>query len=321
MEINDEIYGKTIITEPVLIELINSRPVQRLKGITQKALHFCRPDDLITRYGHSVGVMILLNKFGASVEEQIAGLLHDVPHTAFSHVADSVFENNEQEFHEEFHEKIIRESEIPSILGRYGYDLNRILDISNFQLLEKKIPELCADRIDYLLRDMSVYMKKGKEYLPHLRVSNNQILVDNKKVAIDLAYDYLNMDKEVYARNLSSTVYWVLSQAIKIAMKNSILTQEDLFKDDNYVYNKLKGSGNAEILKYLNFLNPKLTVIENPLDYDFLLTEKKPRWIDPCFFEENKIKRVSEVAPEFKTEVEAHKKRIMGNRFIKIIKY
>ena len=35
LEINDRVYGKIVIDEPVLIELINSKPVQRLKGINQ----------------------------------------------------------------------------------------------------------------------------------------------------------------------------------------------------------------------------------------------------------------------------------------------
>ena len=37
--------------------------------------------------------MLLIKKLGGSVEEQIAGLLHDVSHTAFSHVIDYVFDN------------------------------------------------------------------------------------------------------------------------------------------------------------------------------------------------------------------------------------
>jgi len=50
-----------------------------------------------TRFDHSVGVMLLIRKLGAGsspasalLKEQVAALLHDVSHTAFSHVIDYV---------------------------------------------------------------------------------------------------------------------------------------------------------------------------------------------------------------------------------------
>jgi len=156
MNINDRVYGINIIQEPVLIELINSKPIQRLKGINQAgASQYAIEGKTVTRYEHSLGVMILLKKLGASIEEQIAGLLHDIPHTAFSHVIDFVFKdtNPNHEFHEKFHKKIILQSEIPTILKKFNFvDIDRILDEHNFSLLEKSLPDLCADRIDYTLR-------------------------------------------------------------------------------------------------------------------------------------------------------------------------
>ena len=129
MIINDRVYGIVEINEPVLIELINSKPVQRLKGINQAgASQYAIKGKTVSRYEHSVGVMLLLKKLGASLEEQIAGLLHDIPHTAFSHTIDFVFPNKDHNFHERFHEKIIKESEIPEILERYGFVLERLLN-------------------------------------------------------------------------------------------------------------------------------------------------------------------------------------------------
>ena len=100
-----------------------------------------------------MGVMLLLHKLGASVEEQVAGLLHDVPHTAFSHVIDFVFRTEKHNFHELHHERVIMGSEIQGILDKHGFDVKRILDEHKFPLLEKDLPDLCADRVDYTLRD------------------------------------------------------------------------------------------------------------------------------------------------------------------------
>lgn len=87
MNIADPIYGKMRIQKPVLIELLSAPSVIRLKNISQ----FGIPDQYYhlknySRFEHSVGVMILLRKLGASVEEQAAGLLHDVSVSAFSHI-------------------------------------------------------------------------------------------------------------------------------------------------------------------------------------------------------------------------------------------
>jgi len=103
MQIHDRVYGEVQIDNPVLIELMHSAPLQRLKRINQAGVaQYVLPRKNITRYEHCVGVMILLKRLGASLEEQIAGLLHDVPHTAFSHVIDFVFASERHDYHENF---------------------------------------------------------------------------------------------------------------------------------------------------------------------------------------------------------------------------
>ncbi len=92
MKYKDRIYGTTTITEPVIQELMQSEAMQRLKKVNQYGASFYRFSHLTTnRFEHCVGVYLLLRKFNAVTEEQVAGLLHDVPHTVFSHVVDFVF--------------------------------------------------------------------------------------------------------------------------------------------------------------------------------------------------------------------------------------
>src|SRR3989344_4642865 len=154
MVVSDRVYGQIQITHPLIKELINSSPVQRLKKVGQSGA-----DNLIdltrniSRFEHSIGVWYLLQKYGANTEEQVAGLLHDTPHTAFSHVADMVFPNEDYTYHERFTEKVILDSEIPGILKKYGLSAKRILNKSKFHLLDAELPDLSADRIDYFLRD------------------------------------------------------------------------------------------------------------------------------------------------------------------------
>ncbi|MBM6861716.1 HD domain-containing protein, partial [Clostridium saudiense] len=127
MRIKDKIYGEFEV-EDVLEELINTKVVQRLKNIHQGgAIYLVNPNWNITRYEHSVGTMIFIKMIGGTLEEQIAGLLHDISHTAFSHVVDFALNKSNEDYHEEIFERIVESSDIPKIITKYGYDYKDIL--------------------------------------------------------------------------------------------------------------------------------------------------------------------------------------------------
>lgn len=74
MVISDVIYGEFKVDQ-VVEELMLSKPVQRLKGIHQAGASYLMSEKWnVTRFAHSVGVMLLVKKLGGSVEEQIAAM-------------------------------------------------------------------------------------------------------------------------------------------------------------------------------------------------------------------------------------------------------
>lgn len=325
MIIDDRVYGRIEIKEPVLIDLIGSYPVQRLKGINQAgASQYAIKGKDVTRYEHSLGVMILLNKVNASLEEQIAGLLHDTPHTAFSHVIDFVFKSKNQDFHEKFHKEIITNSEIPAILKEYGFDVERLFDEFNFPLLEKSLPDLCADRIDYTLRDLVAsygFHDKINKYISSFIVKDNEIIIKEEKIAKEFAEDYLMMNETKWAHPLEITLFQILADAIKIALNSEVISQKDLFEDDAFLYDKLKESNNPEILNKLEMLNPNLEITNDPNDYDFY-SKAKLRYINPKFIDSyDAVKQVTDVYPDFKAMLEKHNDTVENGNFIKIINY
>ena len=151
----DRIYGEFHLHESVLIDLIHSQAVQRLHGVLQHGITGLLGITRDTsRYEHSLGVMLLVRYLGASLEEQIAALLHDISHTAFSHVIDYVFDGHlEQSYHEIHKETYMAGTDLPDILAGYGYDWHDFLHEEHYGLLEQASPALCADRLDYFLRD------------------------------------------------------------------------------------------------------------------------------------------------------------------------
>lgn len=64
MNIKDSIYGEMQV-EPILEQLIKTQAVQRLKGVHQGgASYLVNPKWNVTRYEHSVGVMMLIRLMG-----------------------------------------------------------------------------------------------------------------------------------------------------------------------------------------------------------------------------------------------------------------
>ena len=285
MRINDSIYGEFEV-EKIFEELINTKEVQRLKNIHQGgACYLVNPKWNISRYDHSVGTMLFIRMMGGSIEEQIAGLLHDISHTAFSHVIDFVLDNIEDSYHEDIFEKIVEKSDIPRILTDYGYDYKDIIyNQDRWTILERSAPALCADRVDYTLRDMYTYgyisLTAIKRFLEDLAIVDDEIVIKSIAGAEWFVNTYYKEVIGFFMNPLNVYSNDRLSKAVKLALSLKEITLEDLSEDDNYVFNLLKNSKSKEISKLLKELNHDVQVIESDEEYDIHQVNKF-RIIDP----------------------------------------
>lgn len=309
MFIKDAVYGMHEIKEQALIELIHSAPLQRLKKIYQVgASKYLFPQKDVTRFEHSVGVMLLLRQFGAKLPEQIAGLLHDVPHTAFSHVADFVFENERHEFHELFHETIIRNSEIEQILEKYTIS-RKVIHPDSFPLLERPLPDLCADRIDYALRDLLSWNKDRESIVAKFKgliVHKNEFMFRDQYSAEIFARDYLELDKSAWSHPREIAIYVLMAQAIQHAIERKMLTINELFTDDETVMNLLRTRGDAFVLKKLSYLTPRMRVEPATKHNHHLYLKTKLRFVDPKILIDDTPVRLSEISSKFKKALSKH---------------
>lgn len=303
--LKDRIYGTFAIEEPVLIELLKSPSLLRLKNISQfgppaKYYHL-KP---FSRFEHSVGVMLLLRHLGARLEEQVAGLLHDISHTAFSHVVDWVVGSNEKEnYQDKFHKKFLKDSTIGNILKKYDLNLKRISRYENFQLLEKKLPELCADRLDYSLREFPKDLTR-KCFL-NLSVQNGRIAFKDRKVAKDFALGFLNRQETHWGAYEAGTRYVNLAKAVKMAIDSKYLSFADLLKDDNHVVSILEKINDGKIKNILRVLKRKDL---SGLKTKTIVFKKKFRYVDPLYLDNDNVSRLSEVDVDFKRRIEKAKK-------------
>lgn len=316
-----EIFGKQEIEEQVLQELIESQPVQRLKHIQQSGPQKYFMDITpITRYEHSIGVMLLLKQHNASLEEQIAGLLHDVPHTAFSHLVDFVFETKDHEYHENFKEKIVYDSEIPQILEKHGYQTDKILDETRFKLLERDMPALCGDRIEYSLR----YMKKSRnQRIEHIKnnieTHQNLFVLKDKKIAEEYALQFIKTDKQCWADPKQVATTEIFARMIRRAFELNELQEQELFGTDNEVYQKIIDIQDDQINDKLRLLNSGFDVklVEDKKEAD-ISTKTKARYIDPHVKTGENLERVSDYSEKLNKEIKKHKEQIETGYNIKI---
>lgn len=283
MQITDCLYGCHEVEE-VLADLIRSAPLQRLKRIHQGgAAYLVNPEWNGTRYEHSVGVMLLIRRLGGSLEEQIAGLLHDVGHTAFSHVVDYVYGEGRENLHERWHRRIWRDSEIAAILQKHGFHPESILS-GNWTLLEKPLPDLSADRIDYTLRDRVRYgglsLSEVERFLDDLSVGPEGIGVSSVEMA-------------------------------------------EWFLDDDQVIRKMRAGGDAKVRALLDRLREGIRVEESEHASDFHF-RSKPRMVDPLIYRvdgkgiPSGAVRASAVSERIRGKIEDARRRSRRGIFIRV---
>jgi len=325
MTYQDRIYGKTKIEEPVILELIKSQSFQRLKGIDQVGylpvylkVHSILSNSKLkafkklTRFEHSLGVFILLKKFNASFEEQIAGLIHDISHGVFSHAMDYTLKEGSEKnhtFQDNFFEKFIKNSEIPQILKKHKLDLNYILNKDNFPLLEKELPDLCADRLDYSLRNAVCYNVFGEKevayFIGNLLTENNFWIFKNFQSAKKYAELFLELNTIHYAGFPTAVMFRTVGDLLKYALRRTILKKDDLFTTDKKVIGKIKKrlKNDRELRLLFNRMQGKAEFENNPKNYDVKVFCKS-RIVDPLCKYNREIKRVSEIDENWAVIVE-----------------
>jgi len=300
----DPVYGSVEITEPVLLDLINAHAVKRLHGVLQHGVTaLVGVTRETTRFEHSMGVMILVRALGGSLSEQIAALLHDVSHTAFSHVIDYVFGGYDtQGYHEEHKIAYISGTDIPSVLNKYSLNWMDFAVEEDFSLLEQDLPKLCADRLDYFLRDARdlglATDDEVSECLSSLKNFNGRIVVNNLHAARWLGYTFIQADQDSWANFREVGLYELAARAIRRGLEIGVITDKDLWGMDRPVWAKLNQSSDINLQQNLQLVNADTRFVWDERNPDFRISTKL-RSIDPDVLTDSDIISLSDLDHEF----------------------
>jgi len=245
IKVNDPIYGSHELPA-VFEDLLSGNTLKRLGNIHHSgAIFLVNPSICHNRLEHSIGVMLLIRILGGTELEQVAGLVHDISHTAFSHVSDYVFGNEDETYHEQLFETVVSHSEVPFLLEKHGYTLEQLLN-GQFSILEQPIPYLCADRLDYTLRDAMhsgiINRQQARHFLNFVTLVDGKVSVDNPEQAEWINGIYKRLNTEVYNAPLYVYANQQLAALINELLKNGQLKEGDMQKDDTFMLNKIRST-------------------------------------------------------------------------------
>lgn len=311
------IHGDLIIDDPLIIELIESPLMQRLKGINQYgADEFIRPKKkyTYTRFDHSLGVYQILKQHGASRQEQVAGLLHDASHTVFSHTTDMLFMGGMDKgaYQDKIHHEFLLKFGAQEILARYGFTIDNIMpDRPDFLMLEQHSPALCADRIEYIIHagDLENILtpQEIQEIHKSLHFKNGNWYFDNAQVAEKFALISLDQSIKTWGSPQAVLIPQLIGKAIAHLLETNIISYEDVHfnLNDQQLWNILEQSKDP-IIKEL--ISKALTIdslfrlisdeeIKQGIPHDVL--RSKFRGVDPWVEIKGEIYLLKTISPTY----------------------
>ncbi|MFH1470927.1 MAG: HD domain-containing protein [Candidatus Micrarchaeota archaeon] len=248
--IKDSVHGNIKLTD-LELELLDSREMQRLRGIKQLALtNLVYPGANHTRFEHSLGTVHLTGEMCESMdlsemdekELRIAALLHDVGHGAFSHESEYFLKKHLGETHESIAEGKIRSNGIAGPLKKAGVDPARISSLLKGEGLGVLITSgVGSDRMDYLLRDSYytgvAYGVIDSERLIHtMSLSKGDIVLEEGgfEAAESLLLARFMMFSTVYSHHAVRIASAMLRRAIELGIESGALRPVDLASLDDF---------------------------------------------------------------------------------------
>jgi uncharacterized protein len=238
-------YGSFISKEPIIRDLVTSQAMQRLTGIHQYGpSHYIKAKTLYangvnyTRFDHSICLWTLYRLKGRPLVEQVSALLHDISHTAFSHVADFLYQGNKKTgcaYQDDILKQFLIDHGIATILKKYNFSLDDIcqkpyLDRIDYTfvggLLAGKITqqELAAVVADLDFHEADVKLQKQFWYFTTVKSAQ-------RLVALYLETIKLNMSAP-----WNTVVYEYTKHALEKAFQVGIIKENDFayaLSDDN----------------------------------------------------------------------------------------
>jgi len=319
-KIEQTIFSPIEIDHPLITELLEAPAMERLKHIDQHGTpYYFQALPPFNRYDHSVGVYALLKQVEAPFKEQVAGLLHDASHTVFSHTGDHLFQPKKrgESYQDEIHEWHLTKMNVEPLLKKYGLTLRDVLAKNpQFKALEQALPDLCADRIQYLLQTALIFdlmtRKEIQKIRSDLKFKGGLWYFTSLSSAKKLGLLSLHFTRNFYTSPWNQFINTRSAQLFKRALQKGILTKEEIhFGQDIPVLGKLLRSKDPDLLNLIEAcLHPETgyRVVETG-SYDEIYFPKF-RGVDPLVLQEGRLRRLTSIDAAYRQKFDKLKKTL-----------
>ncbi|KAI9151948.1 putative protein YdhJ [Paramyrothecium foliicola] len=239
--IHDDLHGTQRITEPVLTALLASPFFRRLATIGQHGIsNLLNINPAVTRFEHSVGAMLVVRSAGGALDEQIAALLHDVSHTVLSHDVDWALSAPGESYHEVHKDRYLAMTDLPAILATHGFRDLKPFHEELFPLVEWPSPSLCADRLDYAVRDSAAFgflsLPDARRILASIKAYPSPtsperfLVIQDQELALILARAYLAADRDIWSNPAHVTMSKDVGSLISATVRSGRIQEETLWQ-------------------------------------------------------------------------------------------
>lgn len=305
----DTIYGSVEVTDPVVLDLLETNAMQRLKKINQYGIMaFLKPDQIYTRHEHSLGVFYLLRRFGASLEEQVAGLLHDISHTAFSHIADVIHGThlNKYSYQDFIFSWYLSNTDLMYVLKKHGFE--RVAGFGTtveYKMLKDDLPNLCADRLEYNLYGGYVEgwltVAEIRDIVDCLEYTNGKWIFTSHEAAKKFAKVSIDLSVQNWSSAENAFASTMMAEVLKRGFALNIIDKDDFhFSTDQIVWDKLRASDDQELKNLFAKLDNHSACYKDgsPEKHD-LYFKGKFRGVDPLVRSEGEVIQLTVLDSEF----------------------
>ncbi len=252
-----------------------------------------------SRLEHSLGCALIVYKFTLDKKQSLAALFHDIATPCFAHSID--FMNGDylkQESTEGRTEEIITNSkEIRALLEKMNISIDEVTDYHRYPIADNDAPHLSSDRLEYTIGNalnygfatdnelLKIYedleVMKNEEGIDELGFKTYKTAQRFKKLSLKCSKVYVS-DEDRYAMEL-------LAELMKEAVKERIITSEDLYTKESLVISKIENSVLKN--KWDKYKALHMTVKEE--DENARIIRAKKRYIDPLVKDKGRLSKIS----------------------------